>query len=358
MRRVVILGATGSIGTTCLNYLRNSNPGFLLVGATAKRSREKLESIGKEFNCPVLLTSPIETSSLSSFLLSTKPDIVLNAVSGADGLFASVTTIDCGIDLALSNKESVVMGGSWIFSYAEKKNVKIIPVDSEHSAIYNLLKGHEAQSLVITASGGPFVDRMDLENVTVSEALNHPTWKMGKKITIDSATLANKGLEVIEASFLFDMEAKDIEVTVHRQRIVHSLIRTKEGAVYAQLSPPDMTLPIVSALSDGKIELENVVRPLSFSDLTLTFESPDTKRFPLLQSAYRALEIGGAAPIAYNAADEVAVAAFMEERISFKDISRIVGRVIEMECFKSPVFDYPSTMEMDRIARKEAEKLI
>ena len=339
MRRVVILGATGSIGTTCLNYLRNSNPGFLLVGATAKRSREKLESIGKEFNCPVLLTSPIETSSLSSFLLSTKPDIVLNAVSGADGLFASVTTIDCGIDLALSNKESVVMGGSWIFSYAEKKNVKIIPVDSEHSAIYNLLKGHEAQSLVITASGGPFVDRMDLDNVTVSEALNHPTWKMGKKITIDSATLANKGLEVIEASFLFDMEAKDIEVTVHRQSIVHSLIRTKEGAVYAQLSPPDMTLPIVSALSDGKIELENVVRPLSFSDLTLTFESPDTKRFPLLQSAYRALEIGGAAPIAYNAADEVAVAAFMEERISFKDISRIVGSVIEMDCFKSPVFD-------------------
>ena len=358
MRRVVILGATGSIGTTCLNYLRNSNPGFLLVGATAKRSREKLESIGKEFNCPVLLTSPIETSSLSSFLLSTKPDIVLNAVSGADGLFASVTTIDCGIDLALSNKESVVMGGSWIFSYAEKKNVRIIPVDSEHSAIYNLLKGHEAQSLVITASGGPFVDRMDLNNVTVSEALNHPTWKMGKKITIDSATLANKGLEVIEASFLFDMEAKDIEVTVHRQSIVHSLIRTKEGAVYAQLSPPDMTLPIVSALSDGKIELENVVRPLSFSDLTLTFESPDTKRFPLLQSAYRALEIGCAAPIAYNAADEVAVAAFMEERISFKDISRIVGSVIEMECFKSPVFDYPSTMEMDRIARKEAEKLI
>ena len=358
MRRVVILGATGSIGTTCLNYLRNSNPGFLLVGATAKRSREKLESIGKEFNCPVLLTSPIETSSLSSFLLSTKPDIVLNAVSGADGLFASVTTIDCGIDLALSNKESVVMGGSWIFSYAEKKNVRIIPVDSEHSAIYNLLKGHEAQSLVITASGGPFVDRMDLDNVTVSEALNHPTWKMGKKITIDSATLANKGLEVIEASFLFDMEAKDIEVTVHRQSIVHSLIRTKEGAVYAQLSPPDMTLPIVSALSDGKIELENVVRPLSFSDLTLTFESPDTKRFPLLQSAYRALEIGGAAPIAYNAADEVAVAAFMEERISFKDISRIVGSVIEMDCFKSPVCDYPSTMEMDRIARKEAEKLI
>ena len=358
MRRVVILGATGSIGTTCLNYLRNSNPGFLLVGATAKRSREKLESIGKEFNCPVLLTDPIETSSLSSFLLSTKPDIVLNAVSGADGLFASVTTIDCGIDLALSNKESVVMGGSWIFSYAEKKNVRIIPVDSEHSAIYNLLKGHEAQSLVITASGGPFVDRMDLDKVTVSEALNHPTWKMGKKITIDSATLANKGLEVIEASFLFDMEAKDIEVTVHRQSIVHSLIRTKEGAVYAQLSPPDMTLPIVSALSDGKIELENVVRPLSFSDLRLTFEKPDKERFPLLQSAYRALEIGGAAPIAYNAADEVAVAAFMEERISFKDISRIVGSVIEMDCFKSPVFDYPSTMEMDRIARKEAEKLI
>ena len=358
MRRILILGSTGSIGTTCLNYIRKSNPGFQVVGLTAHKNIEKLNSLSKEFSCPTLITDPIESSGLKEFFIKTKPDIVLNAIAGADGLFATVTAIECGIDIALSNKESVVMGGTWIFDAAKENNVRIIPVDSEHSAIYNLLMGHKASSLVITASGGPFVDRMDLENVTLEEALNHPTWKMGKKITIDSATLANKGLEVIEASFLFDMEAKDIEVTVHRQSIVHSLIRTKEGAVYAQLSPPDMTLPIVSALSDGKIELENVVRPLSFSDLTLTFESPDTKRFPLLQSAYRALEIGGAAPIAYNAADEVAVAAFMEERISFKDISRIVGSVIEMDCFKSPVFDYSSTMEMDRIARKEAEKLI
>ena len=358
MRRILILGSTGSIGTTCLNYIRKSNPGFQVVGLTAHKNIEKLNSLSKEFSCPTLITDPIESSGLKEFFIKTKPDIVLNAIAGADGLFATVTAIECGIDIALSNKESVVMGGTWIFDAAKENNVRIIPVDSEHSAIYNLLMGHKASSLVITASGGPFVDRMDLENVTLEEALNHPTWKMGKKITIDSATLANKGLEVIEASFLFDREAKDIEVTVHRQSIVHSLIRTKEGAVYAQLSPPDMTLPIVSALSDGKIELEKVVRPLSFSDLTLTFESPDTKRFPLLQSAYRALEIGGAAPIAYNAADEVAVAAFMEERISFKDISRIVGSVIEMDCFKSPVFDYPSTMEMDRIARKEAEKLI
>ena len=331
--------------------MRKNNPGFIVVGLTAHKNVEKLTLLGKEFNCPTLITDPIEDSGLEEFFEATHPDIVLNAIAGADGLFATVTAINSGIDIALSNKESVVMGGTWIFKEAEKRNVRIIPVDSEHSAIYNLLKGHKASSLVITASGGPFVDRMDLDNVTVEEALNHPTWKMGKKITIDSSTLANKGLEVIEASFLFGFKPEDIEVTVHRQSVVHSMVRTKEGAVYAQMSPPDMTLPIISALSDGKIELEDVVSPLSFTNLKLTFEKPDTLRFPLLDLAYKALMVDGSATIAYNAADEVAVNAFMEGIIPYSKISEIVKKTIEDPIFKEKVSTYEETMEKDRIAR-------
>ena len=358
MRRILILGSTGSIGTTCLNYIRKSNPGFQVVGLTAHKNIEKLNSLSKEFSCPTLITDPIESSGLKEFFIKTKPDIVLNAIAGADGLFATVTAIECGIDIALSNKESVVMGGTWIFDAAKENNVRIIPVDSEHSAIYNLLRGHKASSLVITASGGPFVDRMDLENVTLEEALNHPTWKMGKKITIDSSTLANKGLEVIEASFLFNFKPEDISVTVHRQSVVHSMIRTKEGAVYAQMSPPDMTLPIIAALSDGKVKLENVVSPLSFENLTLTFEKPDTKRFPLLALAYKALEIGGSATIAYNAADEVAVNAFMEGAIPYSRISQIVEKTLLNEAFTEKVCNYKETMEKDRIAREIARSAI
>lgn len=358
MRRILILGSTGSIGTTCLNYIRKSNPGFQVVGLTAHKNIEKLNSLSKEFSCPTLITDPIESSGLKEFFIKTKPDIVLNAIAGADGLFATVTAIECGIDIALSNKESVVMGGTWIFDAAKENNVRIIPVDSEHSAIYNLLRGHKASSLVITASGGPFVDRMDLENVTLEEALNHPTWKMGKKITIDSSTLANKGLEVIEASFLFNFKPEDISVTVHRQSVVHSMIRTKEGAVYAQMSPPDMTLPIIAALSDGKVKLENVVYPLSFDNLTLTFEKPDTKRFPLLALAYKALEIGGSATIAYNAADEVAVNAFMEGTIPYSRISQIVEKTLLNEAFTEKVCNYKETMEKDRIAREIARSAI
>ena len=358
MRRILILGSTGSIGTTCLNYIRKSNPGFQVVGLTAHKNIEKLNSLSKEFSCPTLITDPIESSGLKEFFIKTKPDIVLNAIAGADGLFATVTAIECGIDIALSNKESVVMGGTWIFDAAKENNVRIIPVDSEHPAIYHLLMGHKASSLVNTASGGPFVDRMDLENVTVEEALNHPTWKMGKKITIDSSTLANKGLEVIEASFLFNFKPEDISVTVHRQSVVHSMIRTKEGAVYAQMSPPDMTLPIIAALSDGKVKLENVVSPLSFDNLTLTFEKPDTKRFPLLALAYKALEIGGSATIAYNAADEVAVNAFMEGIIPYSRISQIVEKTLLNEAFTEKVCNYKETMEKDRIAREIARSAI
>lgn len=360
MTRLLILGATGSIGTTCLNALRKDELPIKVTGLTARRNREKLDALGEEFSSPVLLTGDdITQSGLDTFLFETSPDIVLNAIAGFDGLYATKCVLERGIDIALSNKESVVSGASFIFSLAERNGARIIPVDSEHSAIYNLLRMRKASSLVITASGGPFVDRENLDDVRLEDALKHPTWKMGEKITIDSATLANKGLEVIEASYLFGFRGKEIEVTVHRQSIVHSLIRTPEGAVYAQMSPPDMTLPILSAITENRTDISSVVRPLDFTSLTLTFEKPDTDRFPLLDYAYRALEMGYRGPVIYNASDEIAVGAFIRGEISFTDIARVVSLSLE-----SPVLvseqpgSYEDVYELDRRTRKEAEEII
>lgn len=360
MKRLVILGATGSIGTTCLDAVRKHNLPLSVVGITANHNREKLSAIGSEFSCKILLTEPgIEKCGLERFLDETRPDIVLNAIAGFDGLYATKCTLERSIDLALSNKESVVSGASFIFRESEKYDAKIIPVDSEHSAIYNLLKKNKASRLIITASGGPFVDRMDLENVTKEEALKHPTWKMGEKITIDSATLMNKGLEVIEASYLFGVKSEDIEVVVHRQSIVHSLIRTKEGAVYAQLSPPDMSLPIISALLEGELDEENIVRPLSFDDLMLTFEKPDGERFPLLPLSYKALSLGYQGPVIYNAADEVAVAEFLKGNITFSDIPALVIKALENDDLTryTPAC-YSDVVSLDHSARSYTKSLL
>lgn len=360
MTRLLILGATGSIGTTCLNTLRSHSLPVEVVGMTAAHREEKLQSLSLEFACPFLLTGDeIESSSIAEFIEETRPTIVLNAIAGFDGLYATKCVLERGLDLALANKESVVAGACFIFSLAEKNGARIIPVDSEHSAIYNLIQNREASSLVITASGGPFVDRTDLSDVTIEDALKHPTWKMGRKITIDSATLANKGLEVIEASYLFNFPPDDIEVTVHRQSIVHSLIRTKEGAVYAQLSPPDMSLPIMSAVSDRKMKLEDIVRPLSFSDLTLTFEKPDEKRFPLLSLAYTALSLGYSGGIIYNASDEIAVKAFLSGEIRFDEIGNVVKYSLDNSLLTA---EKPSSfldvLSLDRRTREYASLLI
>ncbi len=360
MIRLVILGATGSIGTTCLESLRKHSPDIVLTGITANRNSVKGEKTAREFNCPLLMTDgDISSSGLPHFLDRTKPDIVLNAISGFDGLYATKCVLEKSINLALANKESVVCGASFIFRLAEENRCTVIPVDSEHSAIHNLLKMKKASSLVITASGGPFVDRKDLSGVTKKDALCHPTWKMGEKITIDSATLANKGMEVIEASYLFGFPKDRIEVTVHRQSIVHSMIRTDEGAVYAQLSPPDMSLPIMSAVSGERLKLEDIVRPLDFTSLSLTFEKPDTLRFPLLAYAYDALSIGYRGGIIYNASDEVAVRAFLEDRIPFSSIAEIVR--LCLECIPPSVTEpstYDEVLSIDRKTRKKAEEII
>lgn len=358
MRSLLILGATGSIGTTCLNEIRRFNPGITIKGISCYSNEEKAKAISTEFgDIPYICLKDKTKSEISEFIHSIDADIALNAIAGSDGLFATLECLKSGKDVALANKESVVMGGAFLFEFARSLNRRIIPVDSEHSAIYNLLLGHEASSLVITASGGPFIDRKNTKDVRLEDALKHPTWKMGRKITIDSATLANKGLEVIEAHYLFGFECKDIEVTVHRQSVIHSMIRTKEGGVYAQMSPPDMTLPIMAAISDGKLELKDIVRPLSFSDLTLTFEKPDYEKFKMLKLAFEVLEKKGSYPIAYNAANEIAVEAFINGEIGFDDISAVTEYVMSND-FTEASMDFNAVEINDRRARELAREAI
>lgn len=357
MRRVLILGATGSIGTTCLDAIRSGKLEAEVTGLVARHSNERLESLSREFGCPYLINDSHEA--LVSFIKDCGGDIALNGIAGSAGLAASLACLDAGLDLALANKESIVMGGQFLLDEAARLKRRIIPVDSEHSAIYNLLKGHggEVSSLVITASGGPFLDRQDLENVTPDEAAAHPTWKMGRKISIDSSTLANKGLEIIEAGFLFGIDARRIEVTIHRQSIVHSMIRLDNGAVYAQLSPPDMTLPIVAAVNDESGALHDVVRPLSFNDLTLTFRSWSASRFPLLALAYTVLEKKAGYPIAFNAADEVAVAAFVDGSIRYTDIATVVERTLD-EDWSHTACSYQEIVDIDSKAREVASRCL
>ncbi len=359
MRKVIILGATGSIGQTAIRTIREKKLPFEVKALVAKSS-ESIERDASYFKCPCILTENKSISEIKAFLSSIDADIALNGISGSDGLIYSDMLIDLGFDIALANKETVVLGGEYIFKKAEEKNVRIIPVDSEHSAIYSLINAHgrkNVQRLIITASGGPFAERKDLSTVTLDQALSHPTWKMGKKITIDSATLANKGLEVIEAGYLFNFNADEIDVTIHRQSVVHSLIKTYSGAIYAEMSMPDMALPIIRAIAGGKIELNDIVRPLDFKSLTLTFEKWDETRFPLLSLAYRALKEKNAYPIAFNISDEVAVNAFISGRISFIDIASVVRHVMDRDYSEKITCSEDALLSISR-AEKEARNYI
>lgn len=358
MKKVIILGATGSIGTTALTAIRTRKFPLRVTALSCHTQKEKLDALGKEFRARTVLTgAPGGFHQLKEMLNSTEGDIVLNGISGFDGLRASVYTLESGRDLALANKESVVCGSSFLFALARKNGRKIIPVDSEHSAIYNLLlsqKKEEVENLVITASGGPFrtCSRERMAGVTVAEALHHPTWKMGPKITIDSATLANKAMEVIEAAGLFGFPPEHIEVAIHPQSVVHSLIRMKNGALYAQMGMPDMTLPIIGALLPGITE--PLVQRLDFTSLSLTFEKPDLKRFPLLGLAWDILRDGGAKALAFNASDEVAVHAFLSGTIPFLGIERVVRAVTENCVFPAPK-SLAEAIEIDHIMREKAQ---
>ncbi len=362
MKRVLVLGATGSIGTNTLNIINYMPQDFVLCGVQAHNNKEKLLEIAEKANCPYLLTSEDNSEQAFKDLIEkAKPDIVVNGISGAPGLMPSKVVLENGIDLALANKETIVMAGSLIKELAHDNGAKILPVDSEHSAIFNLIQNigkEKVSKIIITASGGPFrtLTKAELEQVTVEQALNHPTWQMGKKITVDSATLANKGLEVIEASQLFDAPAEKIEVVVHPQSLVHSLVQTNDGMLYAQISEPDMKHPIFNALTWPENK-ENYLEPFNLFDKTMTFFKPRLQDFPMLSYAFECVKFGKAYPIAFNAANEVAVNAFLQEKLSFQAISRVVRSVMDKN-WNHKVKSFKDVFAADEEARKYAAELI
>ncbi len=288
-------------------------------------------------------------------------DVVLNALAGTAGLGVTAAALKAGRTLALANKESLVVGGELVVDLARKAGGRILPVDSEHSALFQCLSGREREvrRVYITSSGGPFRGRRreELARVRPEEALAHPVWRMGPKITVDSATLANKGLEVVEACHLFGLEGEQVEVVVHPQGRVHGLVLLSDGSLLAQVSEPDMRLPVAYALSYPD-RLEGVAQPISFSaPFSLEFEPPDTQTFRLLPLAYQALRAGGTAPAVYASADEVAVEAFLNGRIGFLGIEAVVERVLERHSPSRPS-DLEEVKGVLEWARREAERVI
>jgi len=288
-------------------------------------------------------------------------DIVLNGISGSSGLLPSLKTLESGKNLAMANKESIVMAGHILMKLAEKNGARVLPVDSEHSALFNIMRfveQEEVDEILLTASGGAFRDLSvdKLKYVTPQDALKHPTWKMGPKITIDSATMANKGLEVIEAMHLFGVDADRIKVLIHPQSLVHSLIRTKDGSLYAQISKADVRAPILNALSYPRI-LEGNFAALDLVGKSLTFLPWDREKYPMLALAYDAAQAGDSSPVVYNAANEIAVEAFAKERISYLSIYRVVRDVMDDEC-PDEVHTIEEVLEIDKKARERADKTI
>ncbi len=361
MKKVLVLGCTGSIGSNTLNICRAFPQKFSVCGITCNSKKEELEKLSKEFNCKCSLTSEDGIAGIEKLIEESEPDIVVNGIAGSAGLLPSKIVLDAGIDLALANKETVVMAWPLIKSLADTRNAKIIPVDSEHSAIFSLVNqiGNENISqLVITASGGPFrtLKKEELTKVTMQDALKHPTWSMGTKITIDSASLANKGLEVIEANRLFDFPVEKVQVVVHPQSLVHSLVRTNDGMLYAQISDPDMKHPIYSALTFPKNE-ENYLKPFDLFDHEMTFFKPRYEDFPMLKYAFTAAQKNGSYTIAYNAANEIAVTNFISGKIKFTEISEVVLKVLEKDWTESPD-SFEDVFEADKKARIIAEEIL
>ena len=352
-RRIALLGATGSIGRQALEVIA-ANP-ELSVCALSSRS-QSLDALAAEHGVADVQVG----GDLTDLLEASQPDLVLNAVVGFAGVRATLWALEHGVTLALANKESLVAAGDLAVAAWKRGGGLLLPVDSEHSAVFQCLEGHAPEtvdSVVLTASGGPFRNhsRADLESVTVEEALAHPTWSMGPKITVDSATLANKGLELIEAHFLFDLAYERIEVVVHPTSVVHAFVRFRDGAALAHLGYPDMRVPISFALSFPN-RSATAVRPLDFSaGMSLEFEPPDSERFPLLRLARNAGERGGTYPCAFNAANEVAVAAFLDGRIRFPEIAHLVEEAIDAVDGAS-ARDLAELVEADEQARHLTER--
>jgi 1-deoxy-D-xylulose-5-phosphate reductoisomerase len=347
--RVAVLGATGSIGRQALEVIE-AHPGLELVaaasGSHAIDGLAPLTQVGGD---------------LPELLDRAEPDVVLNAVVGFAGLPATLWALERGVDLALANKESLVAGGDLCVGSWRRGGGRLLPVDSEHSAAFQCLEGRDpatVHSLVLTASGGPFRGRShdQLAEVTVEDALAHPTWSMGPKITVDSATLANKGLELLEAHFLFGLAYERIEVVVHPSSTVHALVRFRDGAALAHLGYPDMRVPISYALTYPE-RAATAVAPLELAGLTLEFHEPDLETFPLLALARHAGEAGGTYPCAFNAANEVAVAAFLAGRLPFLGIAGVVEQALGV-VDGAAAGDLEELVEADAGARRAAEQAL
>ncbi|MBQ2897364.1 MAG: 1-deoxy-D-xylulose-5-phosphate reductoisomerase [Clostridia bacterium] len=353
MKKISILGSTGSIGTQALDVVDRQKDEFKVCGLSANKNIKLLseqirkykpesaaifdESLYKDLktsvnDCDTKILCGLD--GVREVSANSGADIVLSAIVGIAGLLPTLDAIDNGIDIALANKETLVTAGKLVTDSAKKKGVKLLPVDSEHSAIFQCLNGEKQKSIkriILTASGGPFFGkkRFELENVTVSDALNHPNWSMGSKITIDSATLMNKGLEFIEAKWLFDVEPEKIDIVVHKQSIIHSMVEFTDGSILAQMGKPDMRTPISVALNYPDREVLNS-SPLDFSKLSaLTFDKPDYITFKCLSLAIDTAKIGGTAPAFLNGANEAAVELFLNDKIGFLDIGDCIEEAIK-----------------------------
>ena len=367
-KKLVLLGATGSIGDSTLKVIRKHPDKIQLVGISAHQQAEKLLGIAEEFKVPhACLTS--EKSPKPSFPGYTKlqtgensleelaslqdADIIVVAVVGAVGLMPTLAALKAGKDVVLANKESLVMGGEIVTKTAEKYGAKIIPADSEHNAVFQCIQGQpekSVESIILTASGGPFRDLPlnQLDKVTIEQALRHPNWSMGKKITVDSATMANKGLELIEARWLFHVDPKQLEVVIHPTSIVHAIVRFIDGCCLAEMTPPSMTFAMQNAILFPERH-EGVEPSLDFSQpLDLSFSQPSLERYPCLRLAQKSMETGNSAPLVFNAANEVAVDAFLRNRIGFLDIPRIIENTLNES-------EFISTESIEALLSSDAE---
>lgn len=379
MKRITILGSTGSIGQSTLDVISRNSSEFRAVALVAGSNIDLLEEQISAFRPEVVAVADEKMAEkLSLRVHGTKilfgsdgiqqaaayesADMVISAIVGAAGLLPTLTAIRAGKDVGLANKEALVMAGSIVMSEAKKNGVRIIPVDSEHSAVYQCLEGRrkeDVRRIILTASGGPFVNRAkdELEDITAEDALKHPNWSMGRKISIDSATLMNKGLEVIEACWLFDLSPDLVDVLVHPQSIVHSMVEFTDRTFLAQMSMPDMRAPIAYALS-WPDRLEVPLQGLELERIgQLTFKKPDQDSFPCLTYAYEAIRQNGTVPAVLNAANEVAVHAFLDKNIGFNDIPAVIRRTVKAHAVDlQPSLD--DVIAADRWARLTAGSFI
>lgn len=382
MKNIAILGSTGSIGVNALKVIQGNPEEYKVIALAAGRNVELLMKQIEEFRprAVAVLEEKLVSQLKDRFAKKGRPEVffgtdgfkflvsmdqvdtVISAMTGAAGLLPTYEAIKAGKHIALANKETMVMAGPLIIAEAEKKGVTVLPIDSEHSAILQSLMGHPREDLrrmILTASGGPFKDFSleEMSKVTPAQALKHPNWNMGPKISIDSATLMNKGLEAIEAKWFFDLEIDQISILIHPQSVVHSMVEYKDGSIIAQLGIPDMIIPISYALSYPH-HLKNSLPPLELETIGMFgFEKPDLNKFKCLKLALKAAEMSGSTPAVLNGANEIAVESFLEGRIGFLDIPELIEKTIETHK-PYPVDSIEAVMEADRWARETAREFL